>query len=241
MTRGVANPWRRSALWLAAAAVAVLIIITRLELSFDLSAFFPRQTTLAHDILVEQLRSGPGSRLLVIGISGAPATRLAAASDRLKTVLSDDETFVAVLNGEFVEDAARVPEPVASYYLLMRDIDFSRAALHDAVRARLQDLAFGGGPALLELVARDPFLVTLDILQHLAPVDMSGDMWFAEDGSAVLMAETRAASIDINEQVVAVERVRQAFADLPDSQSLRLEMTGVGAFSVELQQVRFEK
>ncbi len=228
---------RRSMLWLAAAAVAIIFLGARLELSFDLSAFFPKRTTLRHDILVEQIRNGPGSRLLVIGISGAPHDELAEASKRLKEMLSLDAAFITVLNGEFPEETTAVPEPIQSYNLLMRDIDYSRDALQQALQSRLQDLAIGSGSTLLRLIARDPFLVTLDLLENLAPVDMSGEMWFAADGSAVLMAETHAASIDITAQAEAVHSVRRALADLSASTSLALELTGVGAFSVELEQI----
>ena len=236
MSFPISATWFRSALWLAAAAIAALVLVARLHLSFDLSAFLPQETTLAHDVLVEQIRSGPGSRLLVIGISGAAREDLAEASDQLKAALAADARFINVLNGEFAEDSTEIPEPVYSYFLLMRDVSYSRDALQQALQSRLQDLALGGGTALLELVARDPFLITLDLLENLVPVDMSGDLWFAADGSAVLMAETQAASIDIAAQAGAIETVRQAFSALPDSTSLRLEMTGVGAFSVELQQ-----
>jgi len=222
-------------LWLATAALAVFVLLGRLELSFDLSAFFPQKTTLTHDVLIEQLRSGPGSRLVVIGIKGADREQLTEASDHLRRALSADPAFVAVHNGEFDEDATEVPEPVRSYYLLMRDLDFSHASLQQAMQSRLQDLALGGGSALLDLIARDPFLATLDALEQLTPVNMSGDMWFAADGSAVLMAETRAQSIDITAQGQAIRAVRQEFSTLPDATTLNLEVTGVGAFSVELQ------
>ena len=59
---------QRSLWWLAAIAVAVIVLLARLQLSFDLSAFFPRHTTLAHEVLIEQVRNGPASRLLVIGV-----------------------------------------------------------------------------------------------------------------------------------------------------------------------------
>lgn len=228
--------WRRSMLWLAAAAVAVIFLGARLELSFDLSAFFPKRTTLAHDILIEQIRNGPGSRLLVIGISGAPHDELAEASERLKEILSLDAAFITVLNGEFPEETMAVPEPIRSYALLMRDIDYSHDALEKALQSRLQDLAIGSGSPLLRLIARDPFLVTLDLLENLAPVEMLGEMWFAADGSAVLMAETHAASIDIKAQSEAVHAVRRALAEIYASTPLALELTGVGAFSVELEQ-----
>ena len=228
--------WRTSLLWVGVAVLAIVILGSRLQLSFDLSAFFPQQTTLAHDVLIEQLRNGPGSRLIVIGINGSDPQQLAEVSGQMKQSLAADPAFVAVLNGEFDEDATQAPEPVSSYYLLLRDIDYSRESLRQALQWRLQDLAFGGGSALLELIARDPFLITLDVLQQLVPVDMDGDLWFSEDGSAVLMAETHAAAIDITAQAAAVHAVRSAFAALPDAETLNLEITGVGAFSVELRE-----
>jgi predicted exporter len=235
MKRPVSAALRTSLIWLGTAVLAVLILANRLELSFDLSAFLPQQTTLAHDVLIEQIRKGPGSRLIVIGINGADAGQLAETSDQLKQALSVNPAFVAVLNGEISEDKTQIPEPVNSYYLLMRDIDYSRESLRQALQSRLQDLAFVGGSDLLKLIARDPFLVTLDVLEQLAPVDMSGDMWFAADGSAVLMAETHAPSIDLAAQTDAIHSVQQTFAALPDVTALNLELTGVGAFSVELQ------
>lgn len=233
------NTWRKSAPWLTLAVLSIFVLSTRLQLSFDLSAFFPRQSNLTHDILLEQLRNGPGSRLLVIGIKGGPHEQLAEFSDRLRQELSANPVFATVLNGEFSDDGATAPEPVNSYYLLLGNVDYSRAGLQQALQSRLYDLAFGGGEALLNLVARDPFLITLDILQRLVPVDMSGDMWFAEDGSAVLMAETRATAIDLAAQTEAVDAVKKAFSSAGLSMGyttpLELEVTGVGAFGVELQ------
>lgn len=227
--------WRRSSFWIFAAAVSAAILFTRLELSFDLSAFLPGETTLQHDILVEQIRKGPASRLMIIGIGGAPAEELAEHSDTLKQELAASPLFANVLNGEFPEDTAEIPEPVASHVLLMRDIDYSAASLHDAVQSRLRDLAFGGGTSFLQLVASDPFLATLDVVGDLAPVDTAGDLWFAENGTAVLMAETRAAAIDIEAQAAAVTAIRTAFKQVPGSSALHFDVTGVGAFSVELQ------
>ena len=94
--------------WLIAATVMAAVVYLRLELSFDLSAFVPRQTTLSHEILIEQIRRGPASRLLVIGISGASEDGLADVSDQLKRKLSESPAFVTVLNGEFEADAAHI-------------------------------------------------------------------------------------------------------------------------------------
>jgi len=235
MTVKIRETWWKSAPWLALALLAIFVLVFRLQLSFDLSAFFPQKTSLTHDILLEQLKNGPGSRLLVIGINGRNRNQLADVSEQMQRELASNPAFLNVLNGEFADGAAITPEPVNRYYLLLGDIDYSRASLRRALQLRLQDLAFGGGSALLDLIARDPFLLTLDLLQRLAPVEMTGDMWFAEDGSAVLMAETRAAAVDLAAQDEAVRAVKTAFLKISGSTSLKLEVTGVGAFGVELQ------
>lgn len=226
---------RISALWLALAVIAVAVLGFRLQLSFDLSVFFPQKTNLTHDILLEQLKDGPGSRLVVIGLSGGEPDTLSAISEQMKLELSSSPLFVNVFNGDYSIGAEDIPEPVYSYYLLLGDIDYSKSSLQQALQSRLEDLAFGGGSTLLSLIARDPFLQTLKVLERLAPVNMSGEQWFAEDGSAVLLAETRAAAVDIAAQEQAIDAVQQAFAKTPGTQPLKLEMTGVGAFGVELQ------
>jgi predicted exporter len=227
--------WWKSAPWLALALLSIVVIVLRLQLSFDMSTFFPQKTSLEHDVLLEQLKSGPGSRLIVIGVKGLQHDQLAEISDQMRRGLASNPAFVNVLNGEFADQTAITPEPVNSYYLLLGNIDYSTASLRQALQLRLQDLAFGGGSDLLNLVARDPFLITMDILQRLAPVDISGDMWFAADGSAVLMAETRAAAVDLVAQAEAIAAVKAVFSKLPGSNDLELEVTGVGAFGLELQ------
>lgn len=212
-----------------------MLLWFRLQINFDLSAFFPQKTSLSHDILLEQMKDGPGSRLLVIGLSGADPQSLSNASNGLKEALSDDEAFINVLNGEYEMESVQVPAPLDQYYLLLADYDYSEQALHSAFEARQRDLTFGGGAGLLGLMAKDPFLQTIQILERLAPVNNKEGLWFAENGSAVLLAETVAGSIDLSAQAQAIDAVRRAFAELPVAKGLELEMTGVGAFGVELQ------
>lgn len=227
--------WRYSIPWLILVVLALAILVVRLQVSFDISAFFPRQADLTHEVLLEQFKNGPGSRILLAGINGADRDALSDLSFELRASLHGDTVFSQVLNGEFDEEIDAPPEPIASAYLLMRDLVISRQTLQAAIDARLQDLAFGGGSAMLELFARDPYLVTLDVLERLSPADMSGEMWFAADGSAVLMLETRATAVDIAAQAEAVSRVQQAFAELVGDDAVTLELTGAGAFGVELQ------
>jgi len=225
---------RVSVLWLLLALAALTVLLFRLQLTFDLSAFLPQKASLMQEILLEQLKNGPGSRLIVIGLKGLPEDQLADYSDMLKSGLSGDPGFVNVLNGEFSLEVA-IPEPVQSYFLLLDDIDYSEKSIRQALLQRQRDLNLLGGNVLLDMIARDPFLNTLKILERLRPVNTSDEMWFAKDGSAVLLAETRAPAIDIAAQEQAMKTVKRAVTSLPGSDALKLELTGVGAFSVELQ------
>lgn len=227
---------KKSAPWIGLALLATLVLVFRLQISFDISAFFPQETEIEHEILLEQFRNGPGSRILVVGLNGADREQLTDLSDQMRSELSESLLFSNVVNGELSDDVDAPPEPVASYYLLMRDVEYTKAALQTAIDARLQDLALGGGTAMLTLFARDPFLVTLDILDRLAPASMTGEMWFAKDGSAVLLIETRATAVDIAGQAEAVSKVKEVFASLVDDSQIALEITGAGAFGVELQE-----
>lgn len=227
--------WKHSLPWLMLIAIAALVLTWRLQLSFDLSLFLPRSNDFAHEILLKQMASGPGSRFVLIGIEGDDSAGLAIASDRLKDSLAADPAFLQVQNGLPPDEEASIPRVIADHRFILADLDYGEDALRQALEARLQDLAFGGGPQLIELIAEDPFLAMLDILQQLTPVEYIGDRWFSADGQAVLMAETRSAATDISAQTQAIEKIKSAFALLGPAGSLQLELTGFGAFGVELQ------
>src|SRR5678815_2827827 len=80
------------AVWLAAVAVA-LVVAWRAHYVADLSAFLPSAPTPEQAVLLDQLKSGAASRLLVIGIEGgapgddAAAVTRAEASKRVAAAL----------------------------------------------------------------------------------------------------------------------------------------------------------
>lgn len=221
--------------WVALAAAAAAVLIWRLELSFDLSLFFPHSAGLEQEILVKQMASGPGSRFMLVGIRGAGPEDLAEISEQLRARLTTEADFLQVQNGMPPDEESAVPPVIADHRFVLADLDFSEAALEQALQDRLRDLAFGSGPQLLGLIAADPFLSLLEILERLAPVAFSGEPWFSEDGQAVLMAETRAPATDIAAQTRAATTIREAVASLEDDLGLQIDLTGVGAFGVELQ------
>ena len=63
------------------------------EFSTDMSAFLPRSPRPAQQILVDQLREGVVSRLVLLAIEGAPTETLAALSKTMAGDLRMDPAF----------------------------------------------------------------------------------------------------------------------------------------------------
>ena len=87
------------AIWLAA-LLACGLIIAHSRFSTDMSAFLPRSPNPAQRILVEQLRDGVVSRLILVAIEGADPDTLAALSKTMAAIVRTDPAFGIVNNGE---------------------------------------------------------------------------------------------------------------------------------------------
>src|SRR3970282_2231577 len=85
--------------WIAF-VLACIAVISRTTFTADISAFLPRSPTPEQQVLVEQLREGVVSRLMLIGIEGAAPEALALASKQLAAELRKHESFVSVDNGD---------------------------------------------------------------------------------------------------------------------------------------------
>lgn len=231
-----------TAAWLILAGAMAAFLFLKLQLSFDMSAFFPTSAGPQAEVLLQQLSSGPGSRMMVVGINGAAHEDRVETGRLLVETLQSEPSFVAAFNGEANLDATAIPEPLASGYPLMADMDLGRDNLEATLQQRLADMSFGGGRSLRSLIARDPFLVTLELLARLGPGGnsdrgVSDQPWVAGDGSAVIAAQTHAAGTDLVAQAVAVKAIEDAFEALKTHPSLALTITGVGAFGIQLQSI----
>ena len=104
MTRSV---WRALLIWLAAMAVG-LGLLWNTRFSADVSFFLPSKPTPEQAVMVDQLREGAVSRLLMLAIAGGDAAQRADASRALRASLAGHETLDTVQNGEAeAVDAAR--------------------------------------------------------------------------------------------------------------------------------------
>src|SRR5690242_12417767 len=88
-----------SLVWVAALCVAA-IIVARAHYTADLSAFLPQSPTPTQRLLVDQLRDGVASRLIIIGLEGGDPTARARVSSKMAATLRADQLFTSVSNGE---------------------------------------------------------------------------------------------------------------------------------------------
>ncbi|WP_321785393.1 MMPL family transporter [Paraburkholderia sp. J94] len=227
--------------------LACAVTIARTQFVTDLSAFLPRAPSAGQRVLVEQLRDGLVSRLILVGIEGGDASSRARLSREIGATLRADPQFAAVHNGEAVNDARDQQFVYAHRYALSPSVTpqrFTAAGLHDALGDSLDLLSSSAGLVAKDLLPHDPtgeVAALVDQLDSAAQPATRDGVWASRDGArAVLVAQTAAAGSDTDAQARAIDAVKRAFASaartLPnatDASAYRVVMTGPGVFSVE--------
>jgi predicted exporter len=202
----------------AAFVLAAIVVVMFAHYTTDLSAFLPRSPTATQRLLVDQLREGIASRLILIGIEGADPAERARISLAMGRRLRTDPQFVAVNNGEPV-GLDRDRELLFSHrYLLSEAVKperFTPEGLRDAIQETLDLLASPMGMLAKSLLPRDPTGEMLQIIDQLGserqPPSVDG-AWASRDGKrALLVVQTRAAGSDTDGQERGVAAVRGAF------------------------------
>ena len=224
------------ALWIICLALAS-IVVARARYITDLSAFLPAKPTAAQQLLVDQLRDGPASRLILVAIEGADAAARARASAAAAGRLRRDPQFTSINNGEPVT-AERDREFLFQHrYVLSDQVNaarFSTAGLRDAIQDTIDDLASPAGLVLKSLLPNDPtgeMLHIIDQLERTPAPAVNDGVWTSADGArALLVAQTAAGGSDIDAQARAIEAVRAAFAG--NLGVLHLTLSGPGVFAV---------
>jgi predicted exporter len=227
-------------LWLALLLAGGWLLGQHLHLSGDLRKFMPAPQTPAQHLLMDELGEGPGSRLLLVGVSGDDPQVLATQSQALRRQLAANPLFALVANGDVGLDA--IPPRLRPYrYLLSDTLDTQRldaATLRDALDARVEDLGSPAASLVEPLIASDPTLETLKLAERWQPANAPQrlhDVWFDRAGrQALLVAETVAPGFDPTGQQNAVNAIQQAFAAARGGSRSQLMLSGPGAFSVEI-------
>ena len=229
------------ALWLAL-LIACAWIISQARITADMTAFLPRLSTPAQQMMADQLRAGVASRLMLVAIEGAAPEALAKASQALTRQLRRNNAFSYVNNGEPEWSQRDRDFLFAHRYLLSEAVTperFSSAGLAQSLDADLSLLGTPAGVLVKRLLPQDPTGELLHIVDALGaerhPVLRHG-VWFSADGQhALLLAQTRAPGFDTDRQSEAIAALHSAFNSAKtevDAAAARLVMTGPGVFAV---------
>lgn len=228
--------------WLLLVVIS-LTIISRSHFMADLSAFLPRTPTAEQQLLMDQLKDGLASRLILVGIEGADAITRARLSKKIAQTLRTNTTFVTVSNGEPITTEFDQKYLFNNRYLLSPTVTIERFTvdgLHSAISDSIDQLASPAGLLFKSLLPHDPTGEMLQLLDEMHadnhPQLLDG-AWASRDGNtALLLLQTHALGSDTDAQKRAMQIIQAAFDHANEydltKPTARLSMTGPGVFSV---------
>ena len=229
-------------IWLALLAAGAGVV-ARARFTADMTAFLPSRPSPAQQVLVDELRDGVVSRVILMAIDGGDARARAQLSQDLATRLHANPAFVVVGNGRDPAVAVEKTFVFKHRYLLSREVGperFTVPGLRNAIGDTLDTMAASTGFFPEDLLLTDPTGETLQVIDQLTPVAgprYRAGVWSTADGSeALLIAQTRATGSDVDGQERAISVIRAEFDRLrdasPPARALSLQMSGPGVFAV---------
>ncbi len=208
-----------------------------------LAEFLPLGHTRASEFLVNELRSGAASSLLLAGIEGAPPEELARLSRATGAALRASGKFSFVGDGTTTLGESEQALLFRHRYLLSPDTRpevFDTAALRAKLEALLDGLRSAASPLLAQFGFADPtgaFFGLARTFLSESRVEARNGAWFAAGAEpptrALLLARTRGAGLDAEAQAEAVSAFRAAFEAADPGGGARLLLSGPGVFAAE--------
>jgi predicted exporter len=237
--------------WLGVLAFSAWVAFAHTRIYTDLTGFLPTAPDRAQQLLLDQLRDGPASRLILIGIEDGSTERLAAASHALAEALRNDRRLAFAQNGELEAPAAERDIVTRYRYLLSPGTGaehFGVPALKDALQHSADLLLSPAGALLKPLIPMDPTGEVQRIAALWMPtstIPLRDGVWFSADGRrALLIAQTNASGMDAVQQHDIITAIRRHFdAVLPTlpilagAGPLRLLLSGTPVFAAESRQM----
>lgn len=221
--------------------LAAILVMTRVvDLRTDMAAFLPPGSTPAQTFLIDQLREGPATTLILAGLEGAPEAELAKVSQAMAEALRHEQAFTLVANGAVGLDGSEQAFLMQHRYLLSARTTpdaFTAVALKADLARLLGQLAGSDGMIAARFGLADPVGAFLDVVRTwLAGSDiaMRDGVWFAGgDGPprALMLMRTAGDGLDIEGQRQAMALVQASF-EATHSQA-RLLLSGPGIFAVQ--------
>ena len=224
-------------LWLLAMLVGAAIVWNS-RFTADMSFFLPAHPTAEQQVLVDQLKEGVVSRLLMVAIEGGDEKQRATLSRALRGRLEKLPDFVSVQNGEAGSQTVDRDFLFKHRYLLSSAINaerFTVDGLKAAIFNSIDLLASPAGMMLKPLLTRDPTGELLELLSGLnagAQPNSREGVWASRDGErAMLLVQTKALGSDTDGQEQAINAIRSHFAEAGFADA-KLQISGPGLFAV---------
>ncbi len=223
------------------------LVLGRSHIRTDMAALLPPAQGAAARFMLRELRSGSANRLILIGIEGASADRVAQTSRALAARLDASGAFTLVRNGAgSLQGSPEARFLFAHRYLLSPAVTQASFAI-PALRRDLQRLLAGLQSSAAPLVERvglaDPtgaFLALAQDWRGGSRIALTDGVWFAAGRPsgrprALILAETRAGGTDLTAQHEAIGAIRAAFAAVAPP-GARLVLGGTAILSAAAEQ-----
>ena len=222
--------------WLVLVVVCVTWLARNLTIGADITVFLPPSTNPTQRLLVDQLRDGVSTRLVLIALEGEGEAALAQASRELAQRLKASGLFGIVNNGDLASAGRERDLLVAYRYLLsplVSEHRFTPEGLSAALKESLALLASPAAPFIRKILPQDPTGEARQVVEFLisdAGPGLRDGVWFSRDGSrALLVAETLAPGFDLDRQAQAIRAIQLEFSAL-GLKGARLLLSGSGVF-----------
>ena len=248
MTDVRATPW---VLWLLVMTLGSAFALSSIPIQTELPLLLPSTGSLSQQLFVDQLQSGPSSRILLLGIQGAPSPLLAEASKKLAAAMRNDNQFLHVYNGEG-QNLGSDQELLYQYrYLLSPKISperFTTDRLRQSLEHRLQDLSNPLPAFFKKRIPEDPtgeFQNILSRWKSKNAMKVVHGVWFSTDEDlALLFAETATSGFDLDGQeaiqvflTTTMKDIRTTLSSHSSPAALELVRSGPSVFAVQARSV----
>jgi predicted exporter len=218
-------------------AIGACIFNTHVETEF--SQFLPRSSTDQEQFLVDQLRQGPGSQIIIISLKGSDAKTLATTSSQLGKKLRSSPLFSQALNGENLMNEENIDFIFRNRYLLSPTLTanrFNSDELHRILSEKLISLSISSGSMEKQFFRRDPTGELLSILtswDNKQNISKKHGVWFSEQNQkALLVAEISSSGFDLDDFESAINHVRQTVAEINPEKTVIVDIVGPPAYAV---------
>lgn len=225
--------------WLVLLAAALLLVLSRMQVSSDLSLFLPQGASTDQRILSESLRRGVQGKVILAAIAGGSLEERIGVNQSLARVLRKSGLFSMVNNGRGGLPASLRTLLDEHRYLLSPAVtreQFSETGLKQALQDRLADLASSQAAVIKRRLAQDPTNAYLALLAQWAGerrIHTERGVYLSADGERSLMLlYPHASSSDLDKQQQVVDTMQQQFRGLAQP-GMSLLLTGPAAIAVE--------